>query len=1033
VAKSAIRANVTEIRKARRKKGWTQEQLASAAGYALGTIQKFEQGTYYSNQLLKNCTTALGIDASALMVWSARERTDGCDVDPSKEPRGSATVPPGGHVGPDERLETVAAALHDSLPSAPEKALRQHSPQATVDRSRLGIKPPSHLVGRAAAQSELRAALQSADAGHGRVIFVRGEPGMGKTALVEDLLSEFASDPDYLLAIGRCYESFAGAPEPYLAFREALRTLLADRAGEKLSGILRSLAAHWYLHVTKIPMQKPLPSGFPDPQPGSPSAMKLDFVDFVQEITRARTLVLFLDDLHWADAATIDLVSYVADHCDERRVVMILTYRPSDSHVANEAVLQLKDALHIRGRCLEISLDVLSTREVESYLELEFPGHCFPPEFIVLVSNQTDGLPLFLVDLLEDLRGGNSPAIELRDGHWALIKTIDEVKRRIPDSVRSMVRRKVARLADSDCLALSAASVQGHEFNAWIVAQALDHPTADVEERLQELADVHALVRFKREEQLPDGTPTARYSFVHSFYKEAFFERLAISRRSSISKAVANGLLTHYGDEPDKCASQVAGLLETAGDFEGAADYFLRACRYAVFDLYATPAAVAPLASDAIGAASKLHGPKQFSRVYDAATLRAQLHQSQSKYEQAAADFLLAEQAAQQLGKVDCQVEAICGRAMSLFELKDVDGAQADANRARKLASANGLNVGVASAEIALACVCLCTENLTAAEGYFDRAIPVLLDNGLPDNSLEGISFRALLHAWRLEYEDAERTFSLVIDKARHLPGGVRQIENWFLLGMARGNRGQIGEALDLLHKAQALAEKTDDVHHICRLPNTIGWIHRELQDFEKARGLDLASFKASQVQNNQEAEANALVNLALDHLELEERSQAFDRLTSAQRVFEMDTWFRWRYNIRLQAAFASYWIAAGDVTKALTHAQTSLGLADKALARKHIAWAHKLLGDIAVLQDRTEDAHQAFAASLGALKGFRCPTVEWKVLTAAAALEKGRRTRTAYNRLWSRRQAVVKEIAESIQNEALTKVFLSSRAVTEG
>src|SRR5262249_30684122 len=152
---------------------------------------------------------------------------------------------------------------------------------------------------------------------------------------------------------------------------------------------------------------------------------------------------------------------------------------------------------------------------------LRFPGHRFPAELAAVVHRRTEGNPLFLVDLLRDLCDRGVIA-EAPDG-WALAQAMPDLRRELPASVRSLIRRKIDRLDEADRRLLVAASVQGQEFDAAVVAAALRRDAAGVEERLEALERVHALVRRLRELELPDGTPTVRYAFVHALYQNAFY------------------------------------------------------------------------------------------------------------------------------------------------------------------------------------------------------------------------------------------------------------------------------------------------------------------------------------------------------------------------------------------------------------------------------------------------------------------------------------------------------------------------------
>src|SRR5262249_22134630 len=136
-------------------------------------------------------------------------------------------------------------------------------------------------------------------------------------------------------------------------------------------------------------------------------------------------------------------------------------------------------------------------------------------------------------------------------------------------------------LGDVDRRLLSVASVQGYEFDSGVVARVLDLDAADVEEQLEALDRVHALVRLRREQEFPDGTLVLRYQFVHVLYQNALYESLQPSRRASYSAAVARTLLDHHGEQNGAIAGELALLLEAARDWGRAVDFFLIAARNA--------------------------------------------------------------------------------------------------------------------------------------------------------------------------------------------------------------------------------------------------------------------------------------------------------------------------------------------------------------------------------------------------------------------------------------------------------------------
>jgi predicted ATPase len=185
-----------------------------------------------------------------------------------------------------------------------------------------------------------------------------------------------------------------------------------------------------------------------------------------------------------------------------------------------------------------------------------------------------------MVDLLRYLR--DRGVIVQDHGRWALVRALPDLQRELPESVRSMIQRKTDQLSEADRRLLMAASVQGMEFDSAVVARLLGREAADVEERLDVLERVHALLRFVREQEFPDRTLTLRYAFVHGLYQNALYALLRPSRRASWSAAAAQALLAHYGKKSTTVAAELALLFEAAHDLARAADYFLYAAENAV-------------------------------------------------------------------------------------------------------------------------------------------------------------------------------------------------------------------------------------------------------------------------------------------------------------------------------------------------------------------------------------------------------------------------------------------------------------------
>jgi predicted ATPase len=437
-----------------------------------------------------------------------------------------------------------------------------------------------HSVGREKECAELKAAFESVAAGCGLLVCVAGEPGIGKTTLVQDFLSGLqVSGKSFDLAIGRCSQRLAGE-EAYLPFLEALESLLRYDSG--LTGKLRELAPSWYAQLFQLSEKDPSDARLQElVRNTTQERVKRDFTAFVGEITRQNPLVLFFDDVHWTDPSTVDLLSHLATKFDSTRILMIVTYRPSELLLLKHPFIGVKRDLLARSVCRDIEVEFLTLGDVERYIGLEFSGNCFPREFSELIHSRTEGNPLFMVDLLRYLRDRKVAVKANGDQQWRLARSLPDLSRVIPQSVGGVIERKIEQLSVRDREVLTAAAVQGYECDSAALARALEADNVEIEEILDRLERVHAFVKRVGEDELPSGAPTVRYRFVHVLYQNALYSSLPPTRRVAINAALAHALDALYAERNSAIASHLAFLYETARDPDRSSSYFLVAAQNA--------------------------------------------------------------------------------------------------------------------------------------------------------------------------------------------------------------------------------------------------------------------------------------------------------------------------------------------------------------------------------------------------------------------------------------------------------------------
>jgi tetratricopeptide (TPR) repeat protein/tRNA A-37 threonylcarbamoyl transferase component Bud32 len=450
-------------------------------------------------------------------------------------------------------------------------------------------------VGREKERAELRAGFADALAGRGSLLCVAGEPGIGKTTLVEDFLAELSADGQCTIARGRCSERLAGT-EAYLPLLEALESLLQGSGNPAMARLMKQIAATWYAQVAPLSGQSEESARLlVEVKAASQERMKRELANFLQSVALPRPLVLFFDDLHWADVSTIDLLSFLAGKFDAMRALIVVTYRPSDMLLAKHSFLQIKPDLQARGVCRELLLGFLNEAEIADYLALEFAGHRFPAEFPHLIHAKTEGSPLFMADLVRYMRDRGVIAkgsidfslCESGDAQtevcatWMLAQALPDIERELPESVRGMIERKIAQLSEEDHKLLTAASVQGYEFDSAVVGRVLKLDADEIEERLEKLELVFAFVKLTSEAEFPNHKLTLKYRFVHVLYQNALYAGLRATRRTTLSRDVAQALEGCYGERRTSVANELALLWETAREYSHAADYSLQAARNA--------------------------------------------------------------------------------------------------------------------------------------------------------------------------------------------------------------------------------------------------------------------------------------------------------------------------------------------------------------------------------------------------------------------------------------------------------------------
>jgi predicted ATPase len=287
-------------------------------------------------------------------------------------------------------------------------------------------------------------------------------------------------------------------------------------------------------------------------------------------------VVLFLEDLHWSDYSTLDLVAYLARRRRRANLFVIGTYRPVEVIVSEHPLRGVKQELQLHKLCHELPLEYLTLESVCEFLRITFPNHQLPGAFAAIIHKRTEGNPLFIVNLIEFLV--QEKIIVERE----LQVDLSEVELVVPENIREMVDKHVERLEASEQRVLEGASVVGMDCSAVAISAGLAEDVVRIEEICDGLARKHHFLWPAYLAELPDGTITPRYRFIHALYVDVLYKRVAATRRRLIHGRIAEMGESIYGERVGEIAAELAVHFEQSQDFVRAVKYLLMAAENAM-------------------------------------------------------------------------------------------------------------------------------------------------------------------------------------------------------------------------------------------------------------------------------------------------------------------------------------------------------------------------------------------------------------------------------------------------------------------
>ncbi len=432
--------------------------------------------------------------------------------------------------------------------------------------------PPAPLiVGRETELSQLQQWLNAAEQGRRQIVFVTGEPGIGKTTLADMFLTRVRATSRLRIGRGQCVEQY-GAGEGYLPILEALSRLGQEPGGVQLVSVLQQYAPTWLVQLPALLSTAERAALQPQVQGATPDRMLRELAEALEALTAERGFVLLLEDLHWSDLSTLALVSYLAQRREAARLFVLGTYRPADIIVNEHPLHGAVQELQVHHQCNTLPLELFSENTVAHYMTERLP-HTLSETLPQQIHQLTDGNALFMVTLIEYcLQQG---LLVERSGQWELTHHSEHIG--VPDGLRPLIEKQIGHLTPAEQQLLEVASVVGTEFDATAVAAGLKQEVDEIDALCERLASTGQVVEERGVAEWPDGSLSGQYGFRHALYQNVLYERTAMARRMRLHRTIGERIESGYGEDVKELASELALHFERGRDLQRAIQYYQQA------------------------------------------------------------------------------------------------------------------------------------------------------------------------------------------------------------------------------------------------------------------------------------------------------------------------------------------------------------------------------------------------------------------------------------------------------------------------
>jgi class 3 adenylate cyclase/tetratricopeptide (TPR) repeat protein len=885
---------------------------------------------------------------------------------------------------------------------------------AQETRSRLDVEAErglTPLVGRDKELAVLADCFEKARAGQGQIVFIVGEPGIGKSRLLYEFRQRIGDRATW--QEGRCV-SF-GQSIPFHPLVDSLRRSFGIEDGDDEETVAEKLQREILTLGADMRSIIPYIRNLVGVDPGDPAVSSMDPQErrgelfyalrrLLLQAAEARPQVMVYEDVHWTDKATEEYLTLIADSLPTSRVLVILTYRTGYAHPFGERSYQTR-----------IVPDALSTDDSVAMARAMLVAERLPDDLQALLVRKAEGNPFFVEEVVKSLREGGS--IQRTGEAYVLTKRLEEGL--VPDTIQGVIAARIDRLPEAPKRALQMASVIGREFSRRLLDRIADGPER-IETVLRELIALE-LIHEKR------VFPEFEYIFKHALTQEVTYASLLVQRRRELHRRIGLAVEDLYADRLAEHYEILAHHFDKAEVWGKALDYYLKAADKAARAFATRDALVLYDAAEATA-----------NRAQEGATLpmrmtihrrRAELYVLVSDFDRARAESEDVLRLSRQSGDHHAEGEALVSMGQASLLGHHFDQCLDDSRQAAAIAETLGAPSILNGSLLNEAFVYEVTGRLDDARSKFDRALALSRQTADVVNQATALVYGAELESWEGHYARAAELYDegIRLGRAHNI---LATLEGMFMSGVNFTGQGAYDRALAIFDEGLTLAERVGDENYTPRYLNSIGRLHMECGDLERARELNQRAAEGGRKRGDHESFANAELNLGDIALLKGDLALARDYLEGVLRLVRgpsTSEWMRWRYSMHLFASLGELALARGDSDTARGHADECLERATRTRSRKYIVKSWRLRGELALARRHWDDAEHALRQALEVAQLVDNPTELWKTHAALGRLYAALRLPEASSKAYRSAVKVVDRIKASVDDPKLAETLATA------